>query len=225
MIKAVFIDIDDTLLDFGKCAEETIRQGFLKYSLPFTQSVIPTFHRINDSLWAKIEAGTLTRPELLKIRWKLVFEALAIDFDGLIFEDYFVSSIYNCYITVDGARELLEYLSKKYKVYAASNALHQQQLARLRSSGLMQYLSGVYTSESVGYQKPTKEFFTACFDDIKEFTPKEAVMIGDSITADIIGGKAMEMKTIFYNHKKISDFDKTIPDFIVNHLSEIQNIL
>ena len=33
MLKAVLMDIDDTLLDFGKCAEQAMRIGFAEWGL------------------------------------------------------------------------------------------------------------------------------------------------------------------------------------------------
>ena len=57
MLKAVLMDIDDTLLDFGKCAEQAMRIGFAEWGLPYDDSTYATFTRINDGLWLMIERG------------------------------------------------------------------------------------------------------------------------------------------------------------------------
>lgn len=54
MLKAVLMDIDDTLLDFGKCAEQAMRIGFAERGLPFDNSTYAVFTRINDVLWQQI---------------------------------------------------------------------------------------------------------------------------------------------------------------------------
>lgn len=65
MLKAVLMDIDDTLLDFGKCAEQAMRIGFSEWGLPYDDSTYATFTRINDGLWLMIERGELTTQQLL----------------------------------------------------------------------------------------------------------------------------------------------------------------
>mgnify|MGYP000278956505 CR=1 FL=1 len=75
-IKAVLIDIDDTLLDFSKCAEESMRISCAANKLEYTQSLCDTFHEVNDMLWQRIELGSLTPKELHRIRWNLIFEKL-----------------------------------------------------------------------------------------------------------------------------------------------------
>ena len=65
--------------------------------------------------------GTLTFPELEKIRWNNVFAALDMDFDGVVFEKYFRTALHESAIPVNRARELLEALRGRYLLAAASN--------------------------------------------------------------------------------------------------------
>ena len=67
MLKAVLMDIDDTLLDFGKCAEQAMRIGFAEWGLPYDDSTYATFTRINDGLWLMIERGELTTQQLFAV--------------------------------------------------------------------------------------------------------------------------------------------------------------
>ena len=76
MLKAVLMDIDDTLLDFGKCAEQAMRIGFAEWGLPYDDSTYATFTRINDGLWLMIERGELTTQQLFEFRWNRIFDAL-----------------------------------------------------------------------------------------------------------------------------------------------------
>ena len=76
-MQMIFIDIDNTLLDFDAYIRQTMREGFAHFGLksyePYMEAV---FHRENGKLWRQIEEGTLTFPELEKIRWNNVFAAL-----------------------------------------------------------------------------------------------------------------------------------------------------
>ena len=90
MLKTVLIDIDNTLLDFDRCAEASIRQGLSELGIPCPAGMFPVFRRVNDTLWREIEKGNLTRPGLRAIRWPWIFDRFGIDADGEAFEDRFV---------------------------------------------------------------------------------------------------------------------------------------
>lgn len=224
MIKAVLIDIDNTLLDFNESAKESIKMAFFDYDLPFCDNTFPTFKRINDGLWLKIEKGELDRTGLHKIRFNLVLKELGIEFDGPTVEKRFLENLFNVACPIEGAKDILEYLSSKYQVYAASNAIYKQQINRLTKTGLIGYLKDLFISEKIGFQKPTKEFFDVCFSKMGNITAKETVMIGDSLTADINGGKDYGMTTVWYNHDR-SKKNSDKADFKVERLKEIKNIL
>ena len=225
MLKAVLMDIDDTLLDFGKCAEQAIRIGFAERGFPFDDSTYATFTRINDVLWQQIERGELTTQQLFEFRWNRIFEALGIEADGTVFEQRFLDLLYEIAIPVDGADEVCRHLKEKYILCAASNAFHDQQLNRLAMSGLLPYFDHVFVSESLGYRKPEKAFFDACRAPLPGVAAEECVMIGDSLTADIAGGKNACMKTIWYNHAHRPVPEHCAADQIVDSLSQIKDIL
>ena len=225
MLKAVLMDIDDTLLDFGKCAEQAMRIGFAERGLPFDNSTYAVFTRINDVLWQQIERGELTTQQLFEFRWNRIFEALGIEADGVAFEKRFLDLLYETAIPVDGADEICRYLKGKYILCAASNAFHDQQLNRLSMSGFLPYFDHVFVSESLGYRKPEKAFFDACRAFLPDVAADECVMIGDSLTADIAGGKNAGMKTIWYNHAHRPVPEHCEADQIVDSLLELKTLL
>ena len=111
-MKAIFIDIDNTLLDFDAYVRTTMEQGFAHFGLPaYHPEMYHTFTAENNKLWRQIEEGTLTFAELQKIRWNNVFAALGIHFDGPAFEHYFRAALHESAIPVPGAMELLQSLS------------------------------------------------------------------------------------------------------------------
>ena len=137
MIKAVFLDVDNTLLDFDLCAVRVMRQCFEEFGLAFETSMYyDTFTRINNPLWEQIERGELTREELFRVRWTLIFRALGIDFDGPTFEKRFLALLETTAVPVPGAPELVSYLQGKYTLCAASNAFYEQQIRRLTLAGI-----------------------------------------------------------------------------------------
>lgn len=228
MIKAVFLDIDNTLLDFQKCSNHALEYSFNKNGLTFDQQVYPTFTKVNDRLWHKVEQKEITKDYLHQIRFKCVLkelnkDQLTIESKGLLIEKDFCDKLFVTAIPVEGAKELVEYLSKKYIVCIASNSFYSQQLSRLTKAGIFQYVNHLFVSETIGVDKPDVEFFKRAFTYLPKLTPSQAVMVGDSINADILGGKNFGMQTIWFNKSKLPKND--MPDFTVYRLEEIKNIL
>ena len=140
-------------------------------------------------------------------------------------EQRFLTNLNHSAVLIEGAREILEYLSKKYMLCSASNAPENQQIARLKYSNIKQYITHQFISSRIGYNKPDERFFNYCFNIISPIEKEEVVLVGDSLTADILGGINYGIKTIWFN-KDNKENDTTIkPDFIVNKLLELKNIL
>lgn len=225
MIKAVLIDIDDTLLDFSKCAEYSMHKSFNDFGLEFDEIMFPVFEKINTGYWHRLEKGEITKSELYGKRWVTVLGEFGIThIDGNEFEEHFQRYIRESAEKVDGAEDLLKYLSAKYKIYAVSNGPHEQQIYRLRKANLLQYFTDVFTSELLCAQKPDIAFFNACFKRIGEIKSSETVIIGDSLNADVLGGINCGIKTVWFN-KNNGTVKEIRPDFTVNSLYEIKNIL
>lgn len=223
MITTILIDIDNTLLDFDKCAALSIEAGFREYGLTFSENVLDTFTRINNELWSEIEKRTMTKQELYDVRWKRIFEALNITADGVKFEATFRKNLFESAATVDGAYELLEYLAPRYTVCAASNGPEREQNNRLKKAKMTGFLDYVFTSEGMGAPKPEKAFFDGCFSLLGGVNRTEAVLIGDSQTADIDGGRAYGITTVWYNHKGSTEPSRA--DYTAAKLTDVIDVL
>ena len=203
-MQMIFIDIDNTLLDFDAYIRQTMREGFAHFGLrPYEPWMYDVFHRENNKLWRQIEEGTLTFPELEKIRWNNVFAALDMDFDGVVFEKYFRTALHESAIPVPGAMELLQSLSGRALLCVASNGPYEQQLHRLEIGGMKPYFDYFFISEHAGAAKPAPAFFDYAFRELNEnrsvpILPQETLIIGDSLSSDIAGGLQYGMKTCYY---------------------------
>ena len=225
MIRTILIDIDNTLLDFHKCADRCIRQGFRELGLPYTDRTFPTFITINDQLWRDIEQGRLTREGLRQVRWDRIFRELDLRADGVAFERRYAQLLHESHIPVDGAPELLEYLSGTYDLYVASNASEEQQAHRLRLAGMLRYFKGMFVSQEIGAPKPSRAFFERCMERLGDPPKEEVLLIGDSLTADMQGGVDFGLRTCWYNHNHLPRDTAPPVDYTVDHLREIMEIL
>ncbi len=228
-IKAVFIDVDNTLLNFEAYVQQAMEKGFAHYGLKkYEPWMFDCFTTENDKLWIALEKKELTFDQLKDRRWNIIFEKLGIDFDGHIFEEYFRDEIWNSAIPEKGAMELLERLQGKCILCAASNGPYEQQMHRLELGKMLDAFSFVFISEKLGVSKPAPEFFEKAFAQLNEgreaaIRPEETMIIGDSMTSDMAGGIAYGMQTCLYlrGKKPTEGMQKAQVDHVVQELSEI----
>ena len=231
LIKAVLFDIDNTLLSFSGYVKQAMREGFSLYGLkPYAEDMFPVFEQVNNALWQQLEQGEMTFEELMECRWNRIFEALGIDFDGPVFEEYFRKELFSSAVPEDGAADLLEYLSRKYTLCVASNGPYEQQMNRLRIANMSGYFTHSFISSRIGTQKPSRAFFDHCFrvlreDGFPELTPEEVIIIGDSPSSDIAGGLAYGIRTCLYRKDALPGDEDHGADHVVGSLAEIKTFL
>ncbi len=226
MIKNLFIDLDDTLFDFHKSEATALSKTFSELGIIPTEENIALYSRINQSQWERLERREATREEILLKRFEILFSELGIS-DRLPSEAQAIyeKNLSNTYFYIGGAVELLSELSEKYDIYIASNGTAVVQDKRIALSGIEKYVKKIFISQRVGYDKPSKAFFDACFETIENFKKEETVMVGDSLTSDILGGINAGIKTCLYNPKRKAGRDDIVPDYEIYELSELTKIL
>ena len=230
-MKAIFIDIDNTLLDFDAYVKESMRKGFAKYGLPeYEPYMYDIFKNVNDKLWHDIELGRITFAELKKMRWNKVFEALGMDADGDSFEQYFRDELRESAIPVSGAYGMLESLSGRYILCTASNGPFEQQMHRMELADMSRFFEYEFISEQLGASKPSKAFYDAAFARLNEgrseedkIIPSETLMLGDSLTSDMTGGLDYGMKTCWYRRNASEPVPEEFAgklDLVIDDLAE-----
>lgn len=223
-IKAVFMDVDDTLLDFNECARQNIKECFALNGLPYTDHVFDVFLKRNIEYWKRIELGTLTVEELHRTRWNSILKELGLEADGQKFELDFIAGLREQAVPIEGADHVMAYLHSKYKVFVVSNATCIQQSRRLGKVDLLKYCDGIFGSLDIGFNKPDARYYDYCWQHTGGIGPKETVIIGDSLTADIRGGIEQGMLTCWFNHRHTEKPDVIVPDITIEKLDEICSI-
>lgn len=224
MYKALFFDVDDTLLNFKLCSRAALSNSFESFHIQYDHSFFDLFYKIDHELWSRQKQGLLSVQDVIDCRFKELFSLLKIGVDSNEFQNVFHENLSGEYILESGAWEIIRYLSSKYKLYVASNGFLAMQQSRLRSAGLLPYFSGLFVSDDIGYEKPNKRFFDECLNRSK-LESKEILFVGDSLEADILGAYNSGIDTCWYNpDNKTNDRDLKI-DYIIDDLSQLKDIL
>lgn len=225
MIRYVLFDVDDTLLDFGKAEAAAIRKTFERIGIPVTDELIRRYSEINAQQWSRFEKGEITREKLLTERFDILFSELGINVPSEMAQASYEYLLGIGHYFVDGAEELLEALKDKYELYIVSNGNASVQDRRLKSAGIIPYFKDIFISERVGFNKPSAEFFETCFERIPGFEKDKAVIVGDRLSSDILGGMNAGVKTCWFNPRGDAP-DPDIPaDYEIKHLSELPALL
>ena len=224
MIKTVFLDLDDTLFDFHRSESEAISLTLLHFGIEPTEAVKKRYSQINRSMWEQLELGNMTREEILVRRFELLFAELGVSLNGMEARHTYEWNLGGSYFYIEGAEELLSELSSKYDLYLMSNGTAAVQDRRIAASGIAKYFKGLFISEKIGYNKPSREFFERCFAKIPDFDRNTAIIIGDSLSSDIQGGINAGIKTCHYNPTGVKK-DGPTPDYTVNTFEELPGLL
>lgn len=223
MIKTVFLDLDDTIFDFHACEKVAITKTLWGFGIDPDDEIIERYSVYNRLQWEALERREITRDEVLTRRFKLLFDSLGMEVDPWEVQSLYERNLSMEHIFMEGAEELLCKLRAigKYKLYAATNGIERVQRRRIRDSRIDEFFDGFFISECIGANKPAREFFEKCFDVIPGFSRDEAIIIGDSLTSDILGGKNAGIKTCLFNPKKKKISGEVTPDYEIESLSEI----
>ena len=125
----------------------------------------------------------------------------------------------------DYAEEVLQKLSKDYKQYAVTNGSKVAQSGKLKNSGLDKVFDGVFISEDLGYDKPSLEYFDLVFENIGSKNKDEYILIGDSLTSDMLGSNNAGIRNIWYNPEGLANDLGIRIDYTIHQLNKVVDIL
>ena len=225
LIKHIFLDLDDTLLDFHLAEHIAIKATFEAMGAPSDDATIERYSAINRSCWERLERGEWTRREVLVGRFRILYSELGCDIDPEATQAMYEDKLCIGHYFLPGAEALLEALYGKYKLYITSNGTARVQDSRIESADLKRYFDGIFISQRVGADKPSPVFFERVFAAIPGFAPEEAVIVGDSLTSDIKGGRDAGIRTVYYNPHGRAGREDIVPDYEIRSLDELVGII
>lgn len=230
MYKAVFIDLDDTLWDFHENARLSLQDVFVDRNLNNYFDDFDEFFRIyakrNIELWEQYGQGIVTKEYLMTERFRYPLAQMGLN-DNKLAEEIgiqYLDILPTKKALIPHAKELLDYLYGKYPLTLISNGFTETQFRKMRSSNIEHYFKHIVLSETAGALKPDKQIFEYALK-LNNVTADEAIMIGDSYAADIMGAINTGIRQIYFPLHPIAPEDKPTCTYMINSLKEVWNIL
>ena len=225
MYKYLFLDLDDTILDFHKAERIAIGRVMEHYGVEPTEERRARYHEINKWHWHQLELKAMTRDEVLEGRFAMFFDEL-----GITVDKFAVARLYEEYLSqghffLPGAEEAVEALHKKYRLFLASNGTASVQKGRMTSANLYRFFEISFVSQEIGHNKPSREYFEAAFARIPGFQKEKCLMVGDSLTSDILGGINAGIDTCWVNPTHAPGREDIRPTYEIESLSQLPSLL
>ena len=226
MIEFLFLDLDDTILDFKKAEAVAIRKTMAHFGAEPTDANAARYSAVNDLHWKALERGEMTRAQVLTGRFAMFFGELGIPVDPQEVAKVYEGHLSQGHWFLPGAEATVKQkLFGKYRLFLASNGTASVQKGRMTSADLYPYFEQSFVSQELGHNKPSREYFEAAFARIPGFDPDKCLMVGDSLTSDILGGKNAGLRTVWVNpHHKTAPAELK-PDYEIESLAQLPALL
>ena len=221
----VFLDADDTVLDFHASEAVAIRKAFEMMGIEPSDAVVKRYSEINRQMWKKLELGEITRQQVLEMRFEQLFEEIGFKYSAFDAQTIYENQLAQTAFYMKGAEEALEELKNKYRLFVASNGLAKVQDGRFAIVGLAQHFEDVFISQRMGHNKPALEFFEGCFKRIPMFSKDKCIMVGDSLSADIKGANNAGILSCWINPRGESGVDGIEVNYEIKDITQLPNLL
>lgn len=224
----IYFDLDRTLWDFNSNSRVALTEVFQKFQLtPYFENAdefMELYNKHNDRLWDQYRKGNLTKAVLRSKRFELTLKEKKIKDKVLaekIGEEYLRISPLKT-ILFPNSHEILTYLQPGYKLYILTNGFRETQLQKLKNCELKKYFLEVFTSETIGYNKPHSKIFHWAVSSVNA-RKDECLMIGDDQFVDITGSNSYGMDSVLFNPEKM---EQVVPSkYAITDLKELKEIL
>lgn len=161
------------------------------------------FFEISGRLFSEAKHGLHTIAEVMELYPKEFIATVGYPPEAVEpFKHAFRAAWGMTHTLVPGAEQMLISLQRKgYRLFAASNSFGHLQRSRLEQAGILHYFEDTYISMDIGYDKPDVRFYREALRRCA-LHPHEVLMIGDSMTTDVLGAQAAGMDALFFDRKK-----------------------
>ena len=224
--KFLLFDLDHTLLDFDAAEDVALSHLLNEEGVEDIQAYKDYYVPMNKTLWKDLELKKITKQELVNTRFAKLFAHFGIEKDGAYLAERYQFFLSKQGQIFPGVEDLLKKLIHQgFELYAATNGITFIQTGRLEQSGIAPYFKEIFISEQLHTQKPDAAFYEKIGARIPNFDKDHALMIGDSLSADIQGGNNADIGTIWYNPNHLENHTQAHPTYEVDSYQALLELL
>ena len=224
----LFFDLDHTLWDLRTNARIVLRELFIEedlasHGIPDAGELVDVYEEINTDLWQRYEQGRIDKAVIRVLRFRMALARFGVKNDRLSSRlgEAFITRAPRMSALHDGALDLLIDLRPHYGLHIITNGYAEVQETKLLSASIRHLVDHVITSEGAGANKPDVRIFQKALK-LADATVEESLMIGDSVSADMAGARAIGMDHAHYAPEEAAD---PLATYRLKHLNDLRPLL
>lgn len=222
----VLLDADMTIFDFERSEQESLHRTLQTHGLPCTAEVEATYLKINRALWDAFGRGEVDQDFLVVERFDALARVYDLNWDSAKVNRDYLNGLGEEAHLLPGAMEFCQTLKDMGLTLAiATNGMPVAQRGRYTRTGMDKVIPHLFISMELGVQKPLPAYFDKVCEALNITDRSRVVMIGDSLSSDILGGNNAGIDTIWYNPKGVPLTGSARPTYTVSSYEEIVTIL
>ncbi|XP_020507662.1 N-acylneuraminate-9-phosphatase [Labrus bergylta] len=234
-VKAVLLDLDNTLIETSRAGEEALRQtsDLLKSTLALDDTTISSIcdkfkQKLFQESFSPSAAGSID--EVRAGHWEeSIQEAVgSCSLPSLPAQCYHLwkKSRLQALRLSPEICDLLKQLRRRYKLLLLTNGETQTQREKVEAVGCEEFFDAIVIGGEYAEQKPFVSIFTLCFNML-QVEAQDCVMVGDSLDTDIQGGFNAGVRATVWISKagSIVPDGSVKPDYTIPTVLDLPDIL
>ncbi len=223
--QVLLVDADDTLFDFPAAERAALEATLRAFDVPCDEASLALYHDINRRMWALLERGGIDQATLRVQRFQEFIDVLGIERDAVEMGEHFVRALGEQAIPLPGAEAAIARWALRVPVVIITNGIAAVQRARFARSPMRAHIAGMAISEEVGAAKPDARMVKAALALVPGATPESALLLGDSLRADIGAAVNAGIASCWFNPHNAPLTGECTPTHTVTSLDEVDAFL
>ncbi len=224
---AVMFDLDNTLIDNNGPIKYSIFNIYKKMNYPCTEENFLKWKEYDDNYWEQWELGKVILPpwvnsvekrvEYLRAQRFVTFFNINYE-NALEISNEYLDGLDKNVIPINGAFEVVSTLHRNKEIMIATNGPQTCIEAKIKAVDLTDHIDWILASEICGFSKPMTGFFDYALQMLNTKDRKKILIVGDSLTTDILGGNQNEIDSCWFNPEHKNNNTNIHPTFEIDNL-------
>lgn len=213
----ILFDADETLFSFNSYLG--LKAMLVRYGIEFSEADYDAFQAINKPLWVAYQNKEITIQELQTTRFAKLAEQTgkdALDLNKELMAEMAIVSK-----PLPNVMDMLNTLYGKVQMGIITNGLEALQQKRLENTGTTKFFEIVVVSEVVGVAKPNAKIFEYAFEQIGDVDKSQILMVGDTLSSDILGANGVGIDSCWFNHTGENNTTEIKPTYEITDIKQL----
>ena len=228
MYDHLLFDADGTIYDFMACEQFALKNLFTEAHLNVTDAMLEQYHNINYQLWDDLEHGLISLEKLKSERFYQFFKVHEVDFDPHKASDLYLYYLSQSFHLYEDTMDVLNEIQRMgIHMSMITNGIAHVQRGRIIATKTSQFFSFIAIGEELGVLKPDVGFFEKTFEQLNSLhlPTKTPLVIGDSLSSDILGAKNAALDSCWINRYNMDEPEVKHYTYHIKKLDELLEIL